>query len=99
MWCILPVCRVRVAYTTVRTKCGGFVFWFRDLVGLVGLMAFLGAPYPSKSGLMNKHIVKHIVTCYAVRPYIGKALKSSLDLCRVNVSFFVPCARLKVKIS
>ena len=30
------------------------------LVGLVGLMP-LGALYPSKSGLMNKHIVKHIV--------------------------------------
>ena len=35
------------------------VFGFRDLVGLVGLMP-LGAQYPSKSGLMNKHIVKHI---------------------------------------
>ena len=37
-----------------------FVFGFRDLVGLVGLMP-LGALCPSKSGLMNKHIVKHIV--------------------------------------
>ena len=29
-------------------------------MGLVGFMP-LGALYPSKSGLMNKHIVKHIV--------------------------------------
>ena len=29
-------------------------------MGLVGLMP-LGALYPSKSGLMKKHIVKHIV--------------------------------------
>ena len=31
-------------------------------MGLVGLMP-LGALYPSKSGLMNKHIVKHIPKC------------------------------------
>ena len=34
-----------------------------DLVGLVGFMP-LGALYPSKSGLMNKHIVKHIVHAF-----------------------------------
>ena len=27
------------------------------------LYASLGCPVPSKSGLMNKHIVKHIVNC------------------------------------
>ena len=31
VWCILPVCRVRVAYTLVRTQRGGFVFGIRDL--------------------------------------------------------------------
>ena len=49
-----------------------------DLVGLVGLMP-LGALYPSKSGLMNKHIVKHI----ALWDNIVK-----------HISFLVPCARL-----
>ena len=34
----------------------------QDLVGLVVLMP-LGALYPSKSGLMNKHIVKHTGIC------------------------------------
>jgi hypothetical protein len=44
---------------------------------------------PSKSGLMNKHIVKHIVhRIWVSRPVVG--------LCRVNVSFLVPCARLPV---
>jgi hypothetical protein len=41
---ILPVCRVRVAYTLMRTYGGGFVFGFRDLVGLVGLMPCFGCP-------------------------------------------------------
>ena len=62
MWCILPVCRVRVAYTLVRTQCGGSVFGFRDLLWVsVGQYFIFGALYPSKSGLMNKHIVNHIV--------------------------------------
>ena len=46
-------------------------------MGLVGLMPF-GVPYPSKSGLMNKHIVKHIVNITrwlrehnAVASYLG----------------------------
>ena len=60
---------------SVRTYCGGFVFGFRDLVDLVGLMP-LGALYPSKSGLMNKHIVKHIVSagtivCLFVCLFVG----------------------------
>ena len=59
MWCILPVCRVRVAYTWMRTKRGGFVFGFRDLVGLQGKRFIFGALYPSKSGLVNKRVVKH----------------------------------------
>ena len=38
-------------------------------MGLVGLMP-LGALYPSKSGLMNKHIVKHIVK-HSRRPTVS----------------------------
>ena len=61
VWCILPVCRVRVAYTLMQTWCGGFVFGFRDLLWVsVGQHFIFGALCPSKSGLMNKHIVKHI---------------------------------------
>ena len=68
-----------------------------DLVGLVGLMP-LGAPYPSKSGLMNKHIVKHkhIVTKKrkAVASYLG--FGTFCGSCRFNASFGVPRARLSL---
>ena len=43
----------------MRTKRGGFVFGFRDLVGLQGKRFIFGALYPSKSGLVNKRVVKH----------------------------------------
>jgi hypothetical protein len=51
----------------MHVQCCGFVFGFRDLLGLVGLMP-LGALYPSKSGQINKHTVKHIAT---VAKYLG----------------------------
>ena len=53
-----------LAYTSMRTQRGGFVFGFRDpLWVFVGQCFIFGAlyRYPSKSGPMNKHIVKHIV--------------------------------------
>jgi hypothetical protein len=57
---ILPVCRVRVAYTLMRTSGGGFVFGFRDPLWVSRGTFFVLVPrFPSKSGLMNKHIVKH----------------------------------------
>ena len=45
--------------TWVRTQRGGFVFGVRDLLWVsVGQYFIFGALCPSKSGLMNKHIVK-----------------------------------------
>jgi hypothetical protein len=41
-------------------QCCGFVFGFRDLLGLGGLMPS-GALFPSKSGLIKKYTVKHTV--------------------------------------
>jgi hypothetical protein len=39
----------------------GFVFGFRDLLWVLRGQSFIfGALYPSKSGLVHKHIVKHI---------------------------------------
>jgi len=58
--CTLPVCRVRVACAWMLVQCCGFVFGFRDLLGLGGLMPS-GALFPSKSGLIKKHTVKHTV--------------------------------------
>ena len=42
-------------------QCGGFVFGFRDLFS--GSLRVNDALYPSKSGLINKHTVKHVVPC------------------------------------
>ena len=45
-------------------------------MGLVGLMP-PGALFPSKSGLMNKHIVKHIVAaCQCIIDGVLEASKS-----------------------
>ena len=59
----------------------------RDLLGLVGLMP-LGALYPSKSGLMNKHTVKHIVKI----EIMGKI--KCHGFCVGSVSCYVPCTHL-----
>jgi hypothetical protein len=66
VWCILPVCRVRVAYTILRCEHNALASYlgFGTLQFSGSLRVndpLLGALCPSKSGLMNKHIVKHIV--------------------------------------
>jgi hypothetical protein len=46
----------------MRVQDSGFVFGFRDLLWVLqGECLIFGALCPSKTGLMNKHIVKHIV--------------------------------------
>jgi hypothetical protein len=41
--------------------CSGCVFGFRDLLWVLRGQCFIfAALYPSKSGLIHKHIVKHI---------------------------------------
>ena len=52
--------RVRIAYAWMLVQCCGFVFGIWDLT-VFWVSQGKTALYPSKSGLMNKHIVKHIV--------------------------------------
>ena len=56
---MLPVGRVRVAYAWTSLLGGGFVFGFRDLLWVLQCeCSIFGVLYPSKSGLVQKHIVK-----------------------------------------
>ena len=86
----------------MRTLRGGFVFGIWDLYWSLRVNdPFLGAALcPSKSGLMNKHIVKHIGdlfwvfagSMYALYPSKSGLMNKHIvkQTYRVNV----PCARL-----
>jgi len=55
--CVLPVCRVRVAYYLDKNVRQWLRIWVsRPLWVLQGKCSIFGALCPSKSGLMNKHI-------------------------------------------